>query len=261
MTTSKPLIGICACRKEIAPHMYHAVGEKYITAVAKASGGVPLLIPALGGSLATVKLLDTLDGLLFTGSPSNVEPHLYSREASERGTLHDPHRDATTLPLMRAAVEAGLPVLAICRGFQELNVVYGGTLHQKVQDVPGKMDHRDDKSQPLELQYAPVHEVRLTPGGVLEELMKTDVLQVNSLHSQGVDRLGDGLVVEATAPDGIIEAFRVENAPAFALAIQWHPEWRVMGNPQSVALFEAFGNACRASAEKTRIHDLDTEVV
>jgi putative glutamine amidotransferase len=261
MSTDKPIIGIPACRKRIDPHMFHAVGEKYIGSVATAAGGVPLLIPALGGGLAVAELLKCLDGLMFTGSPSNVEPHHYDGEASEEGTLHDPHRDATTLPLMRAAIDAGLPVFAICRGFQEMNVAFGGSLHQKVQDVPGRMDHREDASQPLDLQYAPVHEVRLTDGGLLNRLLATRVIEVNSLHSQGIDRLGEGLVIEASAPDGTVESFRVADASSFALAVQWHPEWQVMKNPQSLALFEAFGDACRERARETRSHDVDSAVV
>ena len=261
MSIDKPIIGIPTCRKLILPHMVHAVGEKYINAVVTAAGGVPLLVPALGGSLAMPKLLQNLDGLLFTGSPSNVEPHHYQGEASEKGTLHDPHRDATTLPLMAAAIDAGLPVFAICRGIQEMNVVFGGSLHQKIQDLPGRMDHREDSQKPLDLQYAPVHEVRLTEGGLLQNLFGAKVIEVNSLHSQGIDRLGEGLVVEATAPDGIVESFRVADAPSFALAVQWHPEWQVMKNPQSLALFEAFGDACRKRALETRSHDVDSAVV
>jgi putative glutamine amidotransferase len=261
MSTDKPIIGIPACRKRIDPHMFHAVGEKYIAAVATAAGGVPLLIPALGGSLAVAELLKCLDGLLFTGSPSNVEPHHYDGEPSDEGTLHDPHRDATTLPLMRAAIDAGLPVFAICRGFQEMNVAFGGSLHQNVHDVPGRMDHREDSSQALDLRYAPVHEVHLTEGGLLHRLLATPVIEVNSLHSQGVDRLGEGLVVEASAPDGTIESFRVDAAATFALAVQWHPEWQVMKNPQSLAIFEAFGDACRKRTRETRSHDFDSAVV
>lgn len=261
MSSAKPLIGIPACRKLIEPHMFHAVGEKYVTAVANAAGGVPLLIPALGGGLGLAELLASLDGLLFTGSPSNVEPHHYDGEASVEGTLHDPHRDATTLPLMRAAIDAGLPVFAICRGFQEMNVVFGGSLHQKVQDVPGRRDHREDSSQPLEIQYGPAHEVRLSESGLLRQLLGTDVIEVNSLHSQGVDRLGQRLLVEAVADDGTIESFRVADSSAFALVVQWHPEWQVMSNPQSLALFQAFGEACRKHARETRGHAVDSAVV
>jgi len=261
MNPQQPIIGIPACRKRIDPHMFHAVGEKYIAAVATAAGGLPLLIPALGGSLSMGRLLQGVDGLMFTGSPSNVEPHHYQGDASEAGTLHDPHRDATTLPLMRAAIDAGVPVFAICRGFQEMNVVYGGSLHQKVQDQAGKMDHREDPSETLDAQYAPAHEVQLSEGGFLQRLFGAGTIQVNSLHSQGIDRLGNGLLVEATAPDGLVEAFRVANASAFALAVQWHPEWQVMKNAQSVALFEAFGDACRQRNQETRKHDFDSAVV
>ncbi|GMQ95589.1 MAG: gamma-glutamyl-gamma-aminobutyrate hydrolase family protein [Gammaproteobacteria bacterium] len=261
MSIDKPIIGIPACRKLIPPHMFHAVGEKYITAITTAAGGVPLLIPALGGGLAIGRLLQSLDGFFFTGSPSNVEPHHYQGEASAEGTLHDPHRDATTLPLMSAAIDAGLPVFAVCRGFQEMNVVFGGSLHQKVQDLPGKMDHREDPRKPFDARYAPVHEVHLSAGGLLRKLLGAEVIEVNSLHSQGVDRLGEGLVVEATAPDGMIESFRVAEAPSLALAVQWHPEWQVMKNPQSRTLFEAFGDACRERARETRSHDFDSAVV
>lgn len=261
MSSEQPIIGIPACRKLISPHMFHAVGEKYVTAVATAAGGLPLLVPALGGGLSIPALLQSLDGLFFTGSPSNVEPHHYQGEASAAGTLHDPHRDATTLPLMAAAIDAGLPVFAVCRGFQEMNVVFGGSLHQKVQELPGKLDHREDSTQPLELQYAPAHELELTEDGYLARLLGTRRIQVNSLHSQGVDRLGKGLVVEATAPDGMVEAFRVADAPSFALGVQWHPEWQVMANPQSLALFEAFGDACRQRARETRTHDVHSAVV
>ena len=149
------------------------------------------------------ELLTRLDGLVFTGSPSNVEPHLYQGPPSEPGTLHDPARDATTLPLIRKAVGAGVPVLGICRGFQEMNVAFGGTLHQKLHEVPGHLDHRDDTSQPLEVQYGPAHEVTLEPGGVLRSLSATDRIRVNSLHNQGIDRLGGDLAVEARAPDGV----------------------------------------------------------
>ena len=261
MSSTRPVIGIPACRKHIAPHMFHAVGEKYVTAVATAAGGLPFLIPALGGGLPMATLLQSVDGLLFTGSPSNVEPHHYEGEPSDEETMHDPHRDATTLPLMRAAIDAGIPVFAICRGFQEMNVVFGGTLHQKVHEVSGKLDHREDSSKPLEEQYGPIHPVNLSAGGYLENLLGENIIDVNSLHAQGVDRMGEGLIVEATAPDGQIESFRVADAAAFALAVQWHPEWQVMKNPHSVAMFEAFGDACRERARETRGHDVDTAVV
>lgn len=232
----------------VGAHPFHMVGEKYARAVLDAAGAAPLLIPSLADELGFDELLQRLDGLLFTGSPSNVEPHLYEGAPSAPGTLHDPARDATTLPLIRKAVRAGVPVFGICRGFQEMNVAFGGTLHQRLHEVPGHLDHRDDVTQPLEVQYGPAHDVTLEPGGVLRALAVSDRIQVNSLHNQGIDRLGAELAVEARAPDGVIEAFRVRDAQRFALAVQWHPEWKVMSNPFSRALFAAFGQASRERA-------------
>ena len=245
MASARPLIGIPADRRIVGLHPFHMVGEKYARAVLAGAEGIPLLIPALAEELGLDELLRRLDGILFTGSPSNVEPRHYDGTPSAPGTLHDPERDATTLPLIRKAVQAGVPVLGICRGFQEMNVVFGGTLHQKVHEVPGYSDHRDDESQPLEVQYGPAHDVILEPGGLLRAMADSDRIRVNSLHSQGVDRLGPGLVVEARAPDGLIEAFRVQRAASFAVAVQWHPEWNAMSNPFSRALFAAFGAACK----------------
>ncbi|HUL45949.1 MAG TPA: gamma-glutamyl-gamma-aminobutyrate hydrolase family protein [Steroidobacteraceae bacterium] len=249
MAPARPLIGIPADRRMVGHHPFHMVGEKYARAVIDAAGGAPLLIPALAEELRFEELVERLDGLLFTGSPSNVEPHHYDGPPSAPGTLHDPARDATTLPLIRHAVDAGLPVFGICRGFQEMNVAFGGTLHQKLHEVPGLLDHRDDETQPLEVQYGPAHDVTLEPGGLLRSLAEGDHIRVNSLHSQGIERLGPPLAVEARAPDGVIEAFRVRAAASFALAVQWHPEWKVMTNPFSRALFAAFG---KAAAERSR---------
>jgi putative glutamine amidotransferase len=249
MAPGRPLIGIPADRRMVGDHAFHMVGEKYARAVMEAARGVPLLIPALAEELGFDELLTRLDGLVFTGSPSNVEPQRYQGPPSDPGTLHDPARDATTLPLIRKAVNAGVPVLGICRGFQEMNVAFGGTLYQKLHEVPGHLDHRDDTTQPLEVQYGPAHDVTLEPGGVLRALSSSDRISVNSLHNQGIERLGSELTVEARAPDGVIEAFRVREARRFALAVQWHPEWKVMTNPFSRALFAAFGQASRDRAQ------------
>ena len=246
------MIGIPADRRMLGAHPFHAVGEKYILAVIEAAGGLPVLIPALGGQLDLEQLLAEVDGILFTGSPSNVEPRHYAGDASAPGTDHDPGRDATTLPLIPRAVAAGVPVFGICRGFQEMNVAFGGTLWQKVQEQPGKLDHREDKAQPLDVQYAPAHEVELLEGGVLRAIAGAGRVKVNSLHAQGVRELAPGLAVEARAPDGLIEAFRVAKAAHFALAVQWHPEWQAMKNPFSRALFAAFGEAARAHAKGRR---------
>jgi len=252
VSRSKPLIGIPADRRILGPHPFHCVGEKYITAVAEAAGAVPVLIPSLGEEGNLEAVLASVDGILLTGSPSNVEPHRYFGPPSDPGTLHDPHRDATTLPLVPRVVAAGMPLFAVCRGFQEMNVAYGGTLWQKVQEVPGLSDHRENKEDPLEVQYGPAHEVDLVPGGELHRIAGADRVTVNSLHAQGVQQLGDGLEIEARAPDGLIEGFRVRGARGFALAVQWHPEWQVMMNPFSRALFAAFGEAARAHAKGRR---------
>ena len=249
MAPGRPLIGIPADRRMVGHHPFHMVGEKYARAVMEAAEAVPVLIPSLAQELGFDELLTRLDGLVFTGSPSNVEPRHYQGPPSDPGTLHDPARDATTLPLIRKAVAAGVPVLGICRGFQEMNVAFGGTLHQKLHEIPGHLDHRDDTSLPLDVQYGPAHDVTLEPGGLLRPLADGDRITVNSLHNQGIDRLGAALAVEARAPDGVVEAFRVRDARRFALAVQWHPEWKVMANPFSRALFAAFGRASRERAQ------------
>jgi len=248
MPSARPLIGIPADRRMVGLHPFHMVGEKYARAVLEAADALPLVIPSLAEELRLDDLLGGLDGILFTGSISNVEPRHYDGPPSDPGTLHDPARDATTLPLIRKAVSAGIPVLGLCRGFQEMNVAFGGTLHQKVHEVDGYRDHREDHSQPLDVQYGPSHEVILEKGGLLRGLATSDRIQVNSLHSQGIARLGAGLVIEARAPDGLIEAFQVSGAQRFAVAVQWHPEWQVMSNPFSRALFAAFGAASRERA-------------
>lgn len=253
----QPLIGVTACTKQIGLHGYHIAGDKYLRAVALGAGGLPLVIPAQGELLDPEALLDRLDGLLFTGSPSNVEPHHYQGPASAAGTAHDPARDQTTLPLIRRAVTAGVPLLGICRGFQEMNVAFGGSLHQRVHEVEGMLDHREPADQPLEVQYASRHALRLQPGGILAGLGLPQQIEVNSIHGQGVERLGPGLRIEALAPDGLIEACSVEGAPRFALGVQWHPEWQVCSNPHSLAIFRAFGEACRERARQRRSDTLD----
>ena len=254
----KPIVGISACRKFIEPHYFYAAGEKYISAISVAAKATPVLIPAIGLALDVDALLQRLDGLLFTGSPSNVEPRHYHGVASRPGTLHDVHRDATTLPLIRHAIDAGVPILAICRGFQELNVAFGGTLHQHVHEIDGLANHREDNTEPLEVQYAEAHDVELCTGGILEGLAGTRMLRVNSLHSQGVDQLGTGLTAEAVAADGLVEAFRVTDARALTVAVQWHPEWQVVNNPFYTVLFEAFGGACRQRQQLRDTHERRT---
>ncbi len=248
MKSRRPVIGIAADRRMIGSHPFHQAGEKYLTAITDAAGGLPVLLPALGNRIDPAEILERLDGILLPGSPSNVEPHHYAGSPSVPGTLHDPQRDGTTLSLIPRAVAMGVPLLGICRGFQEMNVAFGGTLLQRVHEVPGHMDHRDDESAAVEIQYGPAHAVRLEPGGLFIRLAGTEEIRVNSLHWQGIERLGQGLIVEARAPDGLIEGFRVGGAPRFAVAVQWHPEWQALSNPFSRALFAAFGEASRERA-------------
>lgn len=243
-----PLIGVTACTRQIGLHSYHISSDKYVRAVAVAAKGLPLILPSLAELLDPAALLASLDGLLFTGSSSNVEPYHYSGPSSAPGTAHDPERDRTTLPLIRAAVAAGLPVLGICRGFQEMNVALGGSLHQRVHEVGTFMDHREPDNEPVEVQYAPSHTMHIQPGGVLAGLGLPSEIQVNSIHGQGVERLAPGLRVEALAPDGLIEAISVKAGLGFALGVQWHPEWQVTSNPHYLAIFQAFGDACRKRA-------------
>lgn len=239
----KPIVGIPCDLRMIGPHPFHAVGEKYIVAVRDGAGAIPVLIPVLETPIEIEEILDTVDGVLLTGSPSNVAPKRYGGPAPRTGVLQDERRDATTLPLIEHIVDRGLPLLAVCRGFQELNVAFGGTLYQHVEEVPGRIDHREDKNAPLDQQYAPAHNVELS--GELERIAGRKTIKVNSLHGQGVDRLAEGLAAEAIAPDGQIEGVRVKHARSFAFGVQWHPEWRFWEDEFSKALFAAFGEALR----------------
>lgn len=247
MTKRRPVVGIPACIKPIGAHDFHVAGRKYVDAVLLAAGCTPVLLPALGERQDVEQLLGLLDGIMLTGSPSMVEPARYGQSPAYPDMHLDRERDATTFPLIAAALAAGLPLLGICRGFQELNVALGGTLFQAVQEVPGRMDHREPQGQSLDVQYGPAHPVTLAEGGRLQAILGgVKQIQVNSIHSQGIDVLAPGLSAEASAPDGQIEAVWVTGAKSFALAVQWHPEWKVLDNPDSVKIFTAFGDACRA---------------
>lgn len=237
------MVGISVCNTRVGDVIAHSTPARYAAAVLGGMGAVPVLLPPLGEGL--LGALDRLDGVLLSGSPTNVEPRRYGVAESLTPLRHDPERDATTLPLVRAAVARGLPLMAICRGIQELNVAFGGSLIQQVQTLPGHMDHRGAAGGP-EFRYRPKHKVALR--GELARLLGKQETVVNSSHEQAIDRPGEGLVVEAVAEDGTIEAVRAVNAPGFALGVQWHPEWRFKENPDSVALFAAFAAACQTYA-------------
>jgi len=234
----------------VGAHPFHMAGEKYITAVRNGAGALPLLIPVLADPIPPAELLAAADGFLFTGSPSNVAPAHYAGQPQRGGVLLDENRDATNLPLLRAAIAAGAPVLCICRGFQELNVALGGSLLQDLHEVPGRSDHREDPGAELEAQYGAAHDVQVAEGGLLARLVSTRRFAVNSLHSQGIDRLAPALYADAAAPDGTIEAISMPKARGFLLGVQWHPEWRWRENDISRAILGAFGEAVREKARK-----------
>lgn len=248
MRSRPPIVGIVCDRRMVGAHPFHMVGEKYIAAIRDGAGALPLLIPVLNEPVPPAEILAAVDGLLFTGSPSNVAPHRYGGPAPREGVLQDEHRDTTTLPLLNAAIEAGTPTLCLCRGFQELNVALGGTLHQHIQELPGRSDHREDKHASLDEQYGPAHDVRVE-SGLLARIVREKTFKVNSLHSQGIDRIAQSLHADAVAPDGIVEAVSMPGAKGFLLGLQWHPEWRWSENPISREIFSAFGNAVKETAK------------
>jgi putative glutamine amidotransferase len=235
------IVGIPACAKTLFDMPFHQTPARYAQAVLTGVGALPVLIPPLREPMLGV--LDDLAGLLVPGSPSNVHPSHYVGGESETPDFHDLERDHTTLPLIRAAIARGIPVLAICRGIQELNVALGGSLIQRVHVQPGSDDHRGGPG-PHETRYGPKHTISAT--GSLARIVGASTIQVNSLHGQAIDRLGQGLVAEARAPDGTIEAVAMPSAPGWVLGVQWHPEWAFATNPHSVAIFAAFGEACRS---------------
>jgi putative glutamine amidotransferase len=250
MSLSKPVVGIACDRRLLGDHWFHVAGEKYIDAVRDGAGCLPFLIPVLDPPISPAELLPHVDGLLFTGSVSNVAPHLYGGHEPRNPKLLDEARDASTLPLMRIAEEARMPMFAICRGFQELNVAFGGTLHQHMNES-GFEDHSvGERKRNLDRAYGPVHDVVVEPGGILHSLVHKDRFKVNSLHEQGIDRLAPPLRKEAVAHDGAIEAVSMTEPKGFLLAVQWHPEWRHAENPESKAMFAAFGGAVREHAKR-----------
>lgn len=241
MTDSvKPLIGVTACarRDSSSDHsrVSYGVVEKYISAVAL-FGGTPVIVPPILESMA---LLSQLGGLLLTGSASNIDPQHYNGPENLE-VLRDPYRDNLVLPLIPRAIDAGIPVLGLCRGHQEINVALGGSLTPSVHRLPGRIDHRVPPDRDGDQRYDTAHPVRLTAGGLLQRLVASDQAVVNSLHSEAIDRLAPGLVVEATADDTTIEAVRLNTANQFVLGVQWHPEHPVARNwPLSKAIFTTF---------------------
>jgi putative glutamine amidotransferase len=247
---ARPLVLVPACNKMMGEHPYHIAGKKYIDAV-RLAGCLPLVIPN-ADEVELEALLALADGVFLTGSPSNVHPSHFDEDVLDLSLPLDPARDAWTLPLIRRALALGLPLFTVCRGTQETNVALGGSLHQAVHQVGGHADHRAPDGASAEVQYGTAHEVFVEPGGVLERVVGLQKFDVNSVHGQAVNRLAEGLRVEARAPDGVVEAFSAEGARGFNLCVQWHPEWQAASNDISMRMLTAFGQACRRWKEGLR---------
>ena len=250
---TRPIVLVSADVRPADGHVWHAAPASYLEAVIAGSDAIPLVLPSLGPAIDLDTVLARVDGVMLTGSRSNVHPSLYGGEASEENGPYDPQRDATALPLVRRALEIGIPVLAICRGMQELNVALGGTLATEIQSLPGRADHRAVVSDNQDERYGLAHEITVEPGSCLAAVLETvpdggpdgGKTTVNSLHRQAVDILAPGLVADALAEDGTIEAAHPEAAKGWALATQWHPEYWVASDDTSKKIFAAFGKAMR----------------
>ena len=223
---------------------YLVLGDKYARAVKVNAQAQPVVF-ALADVSDIDALLPLVDGVMLTGSASNIHPSFFDEPLANPALPLDAHRDALTLALVKACIAADVPLLGICRGFQEINVALGGSLHQQVHLVEGFQDHRESKTASFDVQYGASHPVHLVPGTRMAKWAGADTVYVNSLHGQGIARLADGLLPLAHAADGLVEAFEVNAARSFAVAVQWHPEWRTSENAFYTAIFEAFGHACR----------------
>ena len=245
-----PIVLVTSCNHRFGEHPFHIAGRKYVDAV-RLAGALPLIAPPFDVQELD-GLLDVADGVLLTGSPSNVHPSHFGEDVLNPALPLDPERDAWTLPLIRRALARGVPLLAICRGTQETNVALGGTLHQAVQDVSGLDDHRSREGAPAAEQYGPAHPVDVAAGGLLAGIVGRSRITVNSVHGQGIKALAPGLRVEARAPDGLVGAFSQPAAPGFNLCLQWHPEWQAADNPVSMQILRAFVQAVRGYLGRLR---------
>ena len=251
---SRPVVGILG-NFHLVNDQYPAqhCGESNIEAVSQVAGALPLVLPARPDVAAIPDVLDAVDGVVLPGGRPNVHPSFYGHDETEAHGTFDLNRDNVALPLIRACVEKGVPILGICRGFQEFNVAFGGTLHPEIRDLPGRMNHRMPPDGTLEEKFAHRHVVQLTPGGRFARIFGADEVMVNTLHGQGITDPGERVVVEGYAPDGTPEAIHVEGAAGFAMAVQWHPEWNAAQDPVSRPLFEAFGRALRGDALRAAV--------
>jgi len=230
------------------------VGEKNLQAVAEVAGALPLMFAGCPDLTDIGALLDAVDGILLTGARANVHPSHFGVEPDPKHEPYDVRRDSLALPLIEACVARGMPLLGICRGFQEINVAFGGTLHPEIRELPGRVNHRMPRLEngeihpDLEVVFGDRHDVRLTPGGTFARLFGCETIRVNSLHGQGILEPGKRVVIEGVADDGTYEAIRISEAPGFALGVQWHAEYNARHNAVNRALFQAFGEAIAAHA-------------
>ncbi|RWB36609.1 MAG: gamma-glutamyl-gamma-aminobutyrate hydrolase family protein [Mesorhizobium sp.] len=245
---SQPLVAVSADECELYNYLWHATPLQYLEAAVVGAGVFPLVVPSLGDRLDLDQLFAAVDGVLITGSGSNVHPSLYGGEAREVNGPYDQARDSTTLPLIREAIDRGVPLLAICRGLQEMNVALGGTLATEIPERPGLFDHREPPNDNRDERFAVRQTLAVNSGGWLSQILGAGTIRVNSLHRQAIGRLGARLQIEALAEDGIVEAVSVQNARAFAVGVQWHPEFWVESDEVSARIFHAFGDAVRAHA-------------
>jgi putative glutamine amidotransferase len=246
MPEARPVVGITCCTRQVGTEPAQAVINRYVVNALRYADAAGLLVPALPELMSAREVAPRLDGLLLTGSPSNVEPARYGQsDAPDAAGPYDPGRDAMTAGLIEAMIELGKPVFGVCRGLQELNVAFGGTLRRDAGQAERPIPHHAPDDAGFEAMFAHEHPVALTSGGLLSHGLGRDALSVNSVHFQAIDRLGDGLRVEATAPDGVIEAVSAQLGGAQVLAVQWHPEWRTDANPDSQAFFRLLGRILR----------------
>ena len=241
----KPVVAIPADIREIEGNVWQATPNQYVRAAVKGAGVIPLLVPALEAGHDFDEILDRVDGVLVSGSRTNVHPSNYGLEATEADGPFDPARDATSLPLITRALERGIPLLAICRGLQELNVALGGTLANEIQEIPGNWDHRKPDTADLDVAYGIRQDVIVREGSCLASMVGAGTVRVNSLHRQAISATAPRLAVEAVAEDGTVEAVSVIGSKAFAVGVQWHPEYWVGSDEPSNDLFRAFGDAVR----------------
>lgn len=243
-----PVVAIPADTRQFDDTRWHCAQAQYVNAVLYGSKAIPVIIPALEDGQDIDTILDRVDGVVLSGSKSNVHPSLYGMEAREQDGPFDIARDSTTIPLIRRAIERGIPLFAICRGLQELNVALGGTLASEIQDMPGRVDHRRKDAPDRDGQFTIHQTVKVAEGSCLAAAVGAGEIKVNSLHRQAISKTAPGLTVEAVAEDGTVEAVSVIGAKAFAVGVQWHPEYWVKTDGPSAALFKAFGDAVRSYA-------------